>query len=93
MLLWKPSDDVVEKADMTRFIEYADRRNGLDIDPYKDKAYFQLYDWSVENIPAFWDTVWNFVEVKASKRYNQVVDDLNKFPGASWFAGARLNFA
>ncbi|HEX7235074.1 MAG TPA: AMP-binding protein, partial [Nitrosospira sp.] len=26
-------------------------------------------------------------------RYDQVVDDLTKFPGARWFLGARLNFA
>ncbi|MEM4288064.1 MAG: acetoacetate--CoA ligase [Candidatus Caldarchaeum sp.] len=93
MLLWKPSDDVVEKANITRFIEYANERNGLEIDPYRPKAYFQLYEWSVENIPSFWDAVWSFVGIKASKHYSIVVDDLSKFPGASWFIGARLNFA
>ncbi|MEM4186854.1 MAG: hypothetical protein QW801_06230, partial [Candidatus Caldarchaeum sp.] len=82
MLLWKPSDDVVEKANITRFIEYANERNGLEIDPYRPKAYFQLYEWSVENIPSFWDAVWSFVGIKASKHYSIVVDDLSKFPGA-----------
>jgi acetoacetyl-CoA synthetase len=37
--------------------------------------------------------VWEFTGVVASRDYDQVVDDLQKFPGASWFVGARLNFA
>src|SRR5205807_9511683 len=28
-----------------------------------------------------------------SKKFEAVVDDLGKFPGANWFSGARLNFA
>ncbi len=56
-------------------------------------GYFDLYDWSVSDIPAFWSDVWEFTNVMASVKYEQVVDDLGKFPGAKWFVGARLNFA
>jgi acetoacetyl-CoA synthetase len=31
--------------------------------------------------------------VKASKRFEEVVDDPYRLPGAKWFSGARLNFA
>ena len=37
--------------------------------------------------------MWEFGEVKASRGYDRVVDDLTKMPGAKWFKGARLNFA
>lgn len=57
------------------------------------KAYADLYFWSVNNLPEFWATVWDFADIKASQRYTTVVDDLNKFPGAKWFVGTRLNFA
>lgn len=93
MLLWEPSTEVIEKSNMTRFIEYVDGEKGLGIDPLEKYAYFKLYNWSIENIPEFWDAVWSFVGIRASKPYEQVVDDLSKFPGASWFIGARLNFA
>ena len=33
------------------------------------------------------------MDIKASKKYDKVVDDLSKFPGAEWFPGAELNFA
>ena len=52
-----------------------------------------MYQWSIEDIPNFWARLWEFVDVKASRGYTQVVEDLSKFPGAKWFSGARLNFA
>ena len=55
--------------------------------------YGGLYQWSVENIGAFWEEVWNFAGIKASQGFDQVIDDPAKMPGARWFAGSRLNFA
>jgi len=52
-----------------------------------------LYQWSTENIADFWAAMWEFSEIKASKSYDQVIDDPAKMPGAKWFSGARLNFA
>ena len=73
---------------MTRFMTYVNNRYGKQF-----ADYFALYDWSINNIPDFWESVWDFVEIKASRRYDKVVEDLNKFPGARWFPGAKLNFA
>ncbi len=92
-LLWQPSKEVIEKANITRYIDFVNKRYGLEIDPYAQRAYFKLYEWSVANIPEFWESVWEFVSIKASRGFTQVVDDLSKFPGARWFIGAELNFA
>lgn len=56
-------------------------------------SYFELYDWSITQIPDFWAAVWDFVGIKASKPYQTVVEDLSVFPGTKWFPGAELNFA
>ena len=37
--------------------------------------------------------MWDFAGIKASRLYDQVVDNPNRMPGAKWFSGARLNFA
>ncbi len=87
-LLWQPSQERIDQANITRFINFVNLRHGRKID-----AYDRLYDWSIENIADFWAAVWEFTQVKASSPYNEVVDDLNMFPGAKWFTGARLNFA
>ena len=86
--LWTPSEDQKRDANITRFIQEINRRHGLDLD-----SYLGLYHWSIEYIPDFWAAMWDFAEIKASKRFDTVVDDTTKFPGAKWFPGARLNFA
>jgi len=87
-LLWEPSEEVKKKANMTRFVSFVNEKHGLKIDSYDE-----LYKWSIEKIPDFWATMWEFVPIKASRMYDEVVDDLTKFPGVRWFGGARLNFA
>ncbi len=86
--LWVPSEERKKNSNMTRFMGYVNRRFHKEF-----TGYFDLYDWSVENIPDFWTSVWDFLEIKASRKYDKVVDDLSKFPGAQWFVGAELNFA
>jgi acetoacetyl-CoA synthetase len=86
--LWVPSQDKIKNANMTRFIEFVNKNYGKQFGTFDE-----LYRWSVNSIPDFWVAVWDFVGVKASKRWDKVVDDLKKFPGAKWFPGARLNFA
>jgi len=78
----------MKEANITRFISFVNKKHSLKIDSYD-----QLYRWSIENVFDFWAAMWNFGEMKASRRYERVVDDLNKFPGARWFVGAKLNFA
>ncbi|MCX5810346.1 MAG: AMP-binding protein, partial [Proteobacteria bacterium] len=86
--LWKPSAERIKNANMTRFIDFVNKRFNKQL-----TGYFDLYDWSVDNIADFWASVWDFVDIKASKKYEKVVDDLKKFPGTQWFTGAELNFA
>jgi acetoacetyl-CoA synthetase len=86
--LWAPSTEQVKHANVTQFIKLVNKKHDLELTSYNE-----LHRWSVENIPKFWADMWEFGETKASQTYNAVVDDLNKFPGAKWFIGARLNFA
>lgn len=87
-LLWEPSEERIKNAEMTRYMNFVNQRYAKDF-----HTYWELYDWSVNNILDFWASMWDFVEIKASKGYDSVVDDLSKFPGAKWFVGARLNYA
>ncbi|MFO8017406.1 MAG: acetoacetate--CoA ligase [Promethearchaeia archaeon] len=86
--LWTPAKDWIEKAEVTRFINYVNEEYNQNIETYDD-----LYEWSIQEIPNFWEAMWDFGDIKASEPYTEIVDDLNKFPGCKWFKGARLNFA
>ena len=87
-LLWEPSEYQVRASNMYRFMQTVNEKYGQLFSDYGG-----LYDWSVGNIPDFWETFWDFAGVVHSSPYGQVVDDPRKMPGAEWFSGARLNFA
>jgi acetoacetyl-CoA synthetase len=87
-LLWTPSDERIKGTNMYRFMNFINEKYNKKISEYK-----YLYEWSIENITDFWVSLWEFADIKASKQFDQVIDDLNKMPGAKWFSGARLNFA
>lgn len=87
-LLWQPSEERIKSTNMYRFMTFINEKYNKDFDEYGP-----LYQWSIENIPDFWASMWEFAEIKTSKPYTQVVDDVTKMPGAKWFPGARLNFA
>ena len=46
-----------------------------------------------ENPADFWAAYWDFAELKASQKGDIAVKDLDRFPGASWFPEAKLNYA
>jgi len=73
---------------MFRFMNTVNARHGQHFSQYPE-----LYQWSIDHISDFWALLWEFVEIKASAQYTEVVDDPKKMPGARWFNGARLNFA
>ncbi len=87
-LLWKPSEERITGSNMYRFMTFVNGRHQQQFTDYDG-----LYAWSISNIADFWADVWDFVGIKASRRYDEVIDDDRKMPGAKWFAGARLNFA
>jgi acetoacetyl-CoA synthetase len=87
-LLWTPSEERIRNSNMFRFMTFVNGRHQRNFTDYDG-----FYAWSVTNLTEFWADVWDFVGIKASRRYDEVIDDDRKMPGAKWFSGARLNFA
>lgn len=87
-LLWKPSEERIKNSNIYRFISFVNKRHQQNFTDYDG-----LYAWSTDRLADFWAAVWDFVGIKESKRFEQVIDDERKMPGAKWFSGARLNFA
>jgi len=86
--LWIPSEDRIREANLTKFLAFVNRKYRLKIKSYPD-----LHRWSVDKVSDFWSAIWDYTGIVCSRRFETVVDDLAKFPGAKWFSGARLNFA
>ncbi|TMI52830.1 hypothetical protein E6H15_08050 [Candidatus Bathyarchaeota archaeon] len=86
--LWTPSEEHVKEANLTHFISLVNRKYSAGIQSYRE-----LYRWSIEKVADFWSAMWDYAGIICSHSYDKVVDDFARFPGASWFPGARLNFA
>ena len=86
--LWEPSAARIQRSQLSQFLQQLDREQQRQFDNYAD-----LHRWSVESPEAFWQSVWDFCDIRASQTSDQVLVDGNQFPGARWFPGARLNFA
>ncbi len=86
--LWVPSKERIKEANLTDFIAFVNDEYGLNVRSYSD-----LYRWSIEKPAGFWPAAWDYAGISCSRRFEKVVDDFAKFPGAKWFPGARLNFA
>ena len=85
--LWTPSSEAVAASAMTRFREEANQRFGLALSDYR-----QLHAWSIDNLPAFWELIWDFCGVIGEKGAPLLQDEA-RMPGAKFFPNARLNFA
>ena len=87
-VLWRPGVDELHNANISAFRDQINSTFQLRLSTYPE-----LYEWSVRNIPEFWEQVWHFTDIIHSQSYNSIVDDPSRMPGATWFKGARLNFA
>ena len=86
-VLWEPSDEIKNQAITTKYINWLKTRKGLSFNDYNS-----LWQWSVTEIEDFWQSLWEFFEIKVSKPFAGVLPE-RKMPGAKWFAGSELNYA
>ena len=86
--LWKPDAERIAASQLSRFQQMVEARHGLSLSGYDD-----LYQWSINCQADFWQAVWDFCRIQSSVRSATVAENLDKFPGTSWFPGSRLNFA
>jgi len=86
-VLWTPPPDVRRQTEIGRYLAWLERERGL---AFRD--YDELQRWSVDDLAGFWSSIWEFFEVKAHAPYRAVLAS-DTMPGATWFPGARLNFA
>ncbi|NLU71069.1 acetoacetate--CoA ligase [Streptomyces sp. HNM0574] len=92
--LWEPGAERVAHAQITRFQDWAAARHGAPATVPGDPAasYAALHRWSVDALPAFWQAVAEWFDVRFGTPYETVLAD-DSMPGAQWFPGATLNYA
>ncbi len=62
-------------------------QRGLSFATYND-----LWRWSVTELDAFWQSIWDYFDFQSPTPYTAVLAN-NVMPGAKWFPGAQTNYA
>ena len=81
-IVWSPTPEYVERANVTRFMR------GHGIDTYED-----LVRRSIEDTEWFWDAVVRDLDIEFLEPYQQVRDLSRGVEWATWFGGGRVNLA
>lgn len=85
--LWRAPRDVANSANITKYNAWLKSQHNLDMAEYQD-----IWDWSVQNPTAFWQSIWDYFDIQASGEINAICTD-DPMPETRWFTGTRLNYA
>src|SRR5215213_3514239 len=86
-VLWEPPAARKQASTLQAYIDW--------LAAWKQRSfssYAALWAWSVDDIEGFWESIWEFFEVRAATPYTRVLPQ-RIMPGAQWFAGTTLNYA
>ncbi|GAA2084466.1 acetoacetate--CoA ligase [Actinomadura alba] len=88
--LWKPSAEVIADAKVTRYMTWLRDRGVV------ARSHEELWQWSVTEVDAFWDSLWSFFDVRGS-RGDGPVRSRGPMPVSPdplrWFPGSTINYA
>jgi acetoacetyl-CoA synthetase len=85
--LWEPSLEMKQQANITHYLQWLEQAKGLHFQTREE-----VWRWSVTHLEDFWASIWDFFHIKASHPYKTVLTT-HAMPDASWFPGAKLNYA
>ncbi|MEM1145393.1 MAG: acetoacetate--CoA ligase [Pseudomonadota bacterium] len=86
--IWRPTPSRVAASRLAEFQRYLEHEQKLSVASYQE-----LHQWSVTQPAAFWKAVWGFTGLIHSEQAKHALLEPERFPGARWFEGARLNYA
>lgn len=72
--LWRHPEP--QKSQLYAFQQHVAQKHGV-----KGETYNDLYEWSIQRPAAFWEEVWHYTGIKASKQYETVDESIISFCG------------
>lgn len=86
-LLWEPSPERVRDAGVTHYREFVAAEYGK---RFADEG--ELWRWSATEPGPFWESIWTFCGLRGERGDGPALANA-RMPGASWFPGAKVNYA
>jgi len=85
--LWIPTVERINNSNVKSFISYLQINYN-----FTGNSFSELYDWSVNNIEKFWESIWKYSALIHSQSYSEVLIRKEIY-NSHWFTGSKLNFA
>jgi acetoacetyl-CoA synthetase len=89
-VLWQPDPQQIERARITHYRRWLGSVTDPAAPPHT--AYRELWEWSVAQPGAFWDSLWDYFDVLGDRGEGPAFVD-GPMPDVAWFPGAVLNYA
>jgi len=86
--LWNPDGDLLEKSWLTHYMSWLGTEHKLFFTNYDE-----LWRWSVDNITAFWKSLWEYTGIISHTPFQSVLERKESMIGSQWFPGSTLNYA
>jgi acetoacetyl-CoA synthetase len=101
-VLWEPSAEVIQRARISDYRRWLAARamgpgsagpgGGGSLAASAARDYHHLWQWSVDQPPAFWGSLWDYFDVLGERGDGPVLTG-GRMPDVTWFPGATLNYA
>ncbi|QGU06073.1 Acetyl-coenzyme A synthetase [Corynebacterium occultum] len=88
LITWQPTEEQLRDCRMARFAQWSAQRHQREL-----KDFRSLLDWSVAQPEEFWGSIRQFFDVLGDGFDTAPVLGEATMPFATWFPGAKLNFA
>lgn len=85
--LWEGSKDFKKNSHLFHYQKWLAQNHTLEFNNYHD-----LWQWSIEHVEDFWETIWDYFKVIYHNPYKKVLSK-ETMPDCNWFEGATLNYA
>jgi len=80
------------RAQIERYLDWLAAHGRPRFDASTPAGYDALWRWSVDDLPGFWASIWDYFGIESPTPYETVLAEA-RMPGARWFPGAQLNYA
>ncbi|GGK31055.1 acetoacetyl-CoA synthetase [Yeosuana aromativorans] len=85
--LWEGSTKFKENSHLYDYQKWLTDNLNLSFNSYEE-----LWQWSVDHITDFWESLWNYFNIISHKPYDTVLT-MTTMPDFTWFNGAQVNYA
>jgi acetoacetyl-CoA synthetase len=87
--IWIPGRTLLEQSNLKKYMDWLFVKKGLYFRSYND-----LWDWSVTDLEDFWESMWQYFNIKSHDIYLEVlVKPQRGMIGTKWFTRSRINYA